>query len=86
MQPCRICGKIIPTPKYDPSAIWFCNDCREEWINAVRFDKKDLQKAIQSSLDAHRGQDPGGVCIKGGQEALDQQDNESLVAGYEGEA
>lgn len=84
MQPCRLCGRIIPVP-YDPSAIWFCNDCREEWINACRFDKEDLQKAIQSSLDAYRGQDPGCVCIKGGQEALDQRDHEPADAGHEGE-
>lgn len=87
MQPCRLCRKIIPTEKpYDPTEDWICSECAKEFGgHASRINEEDLQKAIQSSLDAYRGQDPGGVCIKGGQETLDQQDNESADAGHEGE-
>ena len=63
-----------------------CRFCGKEFGgHASRINEEDLQKAIQSSLDAYRGQNPGGVCIKGGQEALDQQGDESADAGHEGE-
>jgi len=87
MQPCRFCFRIIPVAKpYDPTEDWICRECAKEFGgHARRINEEDLQKAIQSSLDAYRRQDPGGVCIKGGQEALDQRGNESADAGYEGE-
>ena len=87
MQPCRFCFRIIPVAKpYDPTEDWICSECAKEFgCHARRINEEDLQKAIQSSLDAYRGQDPGGVCIKGGQEALDQRGNEPADAGHEGE-
>ena len=73
MQPCRLCGKIIPTAKpYDPTEVWICSECDKRWFHASRINEEDLQKAIQSSLDAHRGQDPGSFFRKEGQKALDQ--------------
>lgn len=88
MQICRLCFNIIPTGKpYDHTEDWICSKCAKEFGgHASRINEEDLQKAIQSSLDAYRGQDSGGVCIKGGQEALDQRGDESADAGYEGEA
>ena len=87
MTTCRMCGKIIPVAKpYDPTEDWICSECAKEvGGHSRRINEEDLQKAIQSSLDAYRGQDPGGVCIKGGQEALDQRGDESADAGHEGE-
>ena len=87
MQPCRLCFKIIPVAKpYDPTEDWICSECAKEFGgHARRINEEDLQKAIQSSLDAYRGQDSGGVCIKGGQEALDQRDNEPADAGHKAE-
>ena len=71
---------------YDPTEDWICSECAKEFGGHVRrINEEDLQKAIQSSLDAYRGQDSGGVCIKGGQEALDQRGNEPADAGHEGE-
>lgn len=84
MTPCRLCGKILPAP-YDPSAIWLCNECRKEFVNASGINKEDLQEAIQGSLDAYRGQDPGGLFRKEGPEAMDQQGDEHEDAGHEGE-
>jgi len=63
-----------------------CPVCRMNRSEVIAGAGEALQKAIQSSLDAHRGQDPGSVCIKGGQEALDQRGNEPADAGHEGEA
>lgn len=87
MQPCRLCGKIIPVAKpYDPTEDWICSECAKEFgTHACRINEEDLKKAMQSSLDAYRGHNPGGVCIKGGQEALDQRGNEPADAGHEGE-
>jgi hypothetical protein len=87
MQPCRLCGNIIPVAKpYDPTEDWICSECAKEFGgHARRINEEDLQKAIQSSLDAYRGQDPGGVFQEEGQKALDQRDNESADAGHEGE-
>ena len=86
MQPCRLCGKIIPTAKpYDPTEEWICSECDKEWFHASRINEEDLQKAIQSSLDAYRGQDPGRFFREEGQKALDQPDNEPSHAGHEGE-
>ena len=88
MQICRLCFNIIPTGKpYDHTEDWICSECAKEFCgHASRISKEDLQKAIQSSLDAYRGQDTGGVCIKDGQKALDQRGNEPADAGHEGEA
>lgn len=87
MQPCRFCGSIIPVAKpYDPTEDWICSECAKEFGgHDIRINEENLQKAIQSSLDAYCGQDPCGVCIKGGQEALDQRGNESADAGHDGE-
>ncbi len=87
MQPCRFCFRIIPVAKpYDPTEDWICSECAKEFGgHARRINEEDLQKAIQSSLDAYRGQDSSGVCIKGGQEALDQRGDKSADAGHEGE-
>jgi len=78
MQPCRFCFRIIPVEKpYDPTEDWICSECAKEFDgHASRINKEDLQKAIQSSLDAYRGQDPGGFFRKEGQKALDQPGNE----------
>lgn len=84
MQPCRFCFRIIPVAKpYDPTEDWICSECTKEVGDlARRINKEDLQKAIQSSLDAYGGQDPGGVCIKGRQEVLDQRGDEPADAGH----
>lgn len=84
MQPCRFCGRIIPVAKpYDPTEDWICSECAKEFgCHASRINEEDLQKAIQSSLDAYRGQDPGGVFREEGQKALDQRDNEPADAGH----
>lgn len=84
MQPCRLCGEIIPVAKpYDPTEDWICSECAKEFGgHASRINEEDLQKAMQSSLDAYCGQDHGGVCIKGGQEALDQRGDEPADAGH----
>jgi len=56
MQPCRICFRIIPVAKpYDPTEDWICSECDKRWFHARRINEEDLQKAIQSSLDAYRG-------------------------------
>ena len=75
MQPCRFCFRIIPVAKpYDPTEDWICSECAKEFgCHARRINEEDLQKAIQSSLDAYRGQDPGSIFREEGQEALDQQ-------------
>ena len=87
MQPCRFCGKIIPVAKpYDPTEDWICSECAKEFGgHACRINEEDLQKAIQSSLDAYRGQDPSSICIKDGQKTLDQRDHKPTDAGHEGE-
>ena len=74
MQSCRFCGRIIPVAKpYDPTEDWICSECAKEFGgHARRINEEDLQKAIQSSLDTYRGQDSGGVCIKGRQAEMDQ--------------
>ena len=78
MQPCRFCGRIIPVAKpYDPTEDWICSECAKEFSgHASRINEEDLQKAIQSSLDAYRGQDPGSFFREEGQKALDQPGNE----------
>lgn len=88
MQPCRFCFRIIPVAKpYDPTEDWICSECAKEFGgHASRINEEDLQKAIQSSLDAYRGQDPGGIFREEGPEALDQRDHEPADAGHEGEA
>ena len=87
MQPCRFCFRIIPVAKsYDPTEDWICSECAKEFGgHARRINEADLQKAIQSSLDAYRGQDPGGLLRKEGPEALDQRGDKPADAGHEGE-
>lgn len=74
MQPCRFCFRIIPVAKpYDPTEDWICSECAKEFDgHARRINEEDIQKAIQSSLDAYRGQDPGSIYVKDGQKTLDQ--------------
>ena len=86
MQICRLCFNIIPTGKpYDHTEDWICSECAKEFGgHARRINEEDLQKAIQSSLDAFRGQDPGGLFRQEGPEALDQPGDEPDDAGNEG--